>query len=186
MNPEQVSTFFALLAIIAGVGALAIFGIQLSWRGTERLADLRGTQWQTAMLAASLVALVATLGSLYLSEVAHFIPCNMCWYQRIAMYPIGPMLLFAWFRRDASIKPYVMLVAVLGALVSTYHVLLEIFPSLESSTTCGLVASCSTRWVEPLGIYTIPRMALSGFVAIIAALTLVPTPPVSSPETDLD
>ncbi len=186
MNPEQVSTFFALLAIIAGVGALAIFGIQLSWRGTERLADLRGTQWQTAMLAASLVALVATLGSLYLSEVAHFIPCNMCWYQRIAMYPIGPMLLFAWFRRDASIKPYVMLVAVLGALVSTYHVLLEIFPSLESSTTCGLVASCSTRWVEPLGIYTIPRMALSGFVAIIAALTLVPTPAVSSPETALD
>lgn len=186
MNPEQVSTFFALLAIIAGVGALAIFGIQLSWRGTERLADLRGTQWQTAMLAASLVALVATLGSLYLSEVAHFIPCNMCWYQRIAMYPIGPMLLLAWFRRDASIKPYVMLVAVAGALVSTYHVLIEIFPSLESSTTCGLVASCSTRWVEPLGIYTIPRMALSGFVAIIAALTLVPTPPVSSHETGLD
>ena len=185
MPPLQVSTFFALLAIIAGVGAVAIVGIQVVWRGSQRLGVLRDTQWQNAMLGASIVALVATLGSLYLSEVAHFIPCNMCWYQRIAMYPIGPMLLFAWFRRDASIKPYVMLVAVGGALVSTYHVLLEIFPSLESSTTCGLVASCSTRWVEPLGIYTIPRMALSGFVAIIAALTLVRTPPVSSPETAL-
>jgi len=182
MTTQTFSLFVALLTLGSLAGIAALVAIRLVGGPasglTEAIEPVR-------LPLAWAVAAVATLGSLYLSEVAHFIPCNMCWYQRIAMYPIGPMLLFAWFRRDASIKPYVMLVAVGGALVSTYHVLLEIFPSLESSTTCGLVASCSTRWVEPLGIYTIPRMALSGFVAIIAALTLVRTPPVSSPETAL-
>ena len=186
MTPQQVSTFFAILAIIAAAGAVAIFGIQIAWRGTQRLADLRETQWQTALLGAAIVAWVAALGSLYLSEVAHFSPCMWCWYQRIAMYPIGPMLLFAWFRRDASIKPYVLLIAVAGAMVSIWHVLVEIYPTLEA-TSCKIGIPCSISPVQPLGgAFTVPRMALCGFVAIIAALTLVPTPPVAGRDAALD
>jgi len=183
MNTDQVGTFFALLAIIAGAGALGVLALTLAWRGTERLAELRSTQWHTAMLAASIVAFASTLGSLYLSEVAHFTPCNMCWYQRIAMYPIGPLLLVAWFRRDTAIKLYMLSLACAGALISTYHVLIEIFPSLESSTTCGAIVSCTTSPITPLGgAFSVPRMALCGFAAIIAALSLVPATQAVQPD----
>lgn len=128
-----------------------------------------------------MVAAVMMAGSLYLSEVANFPPCRLCWYQRIAAYPLVPILSLAWARRDVRIRPYVLLLAGTGAVISSYHVLLERFPSLETGA-CELDNPCTVRWVERFGFLTIPVMALIGFAAIIVLVaTIAPDDPPHPP-----
>jgi hypothetical protein len=174
VSTDTVTLFFALLAVAAQLAALGLVVALV----TGRRAWLAETVGPSAQSLALLVAVVATLGSLYLSEVADFIPCTLCWYQRIAMYALVPILAVAVVRRD-HIRPYVLALAIPGGLISIYHVLVERFPDLDAGT-CSASVPCSFIWVERFGYLTIPAMALSGFV-LIALLAVVSTPPEESP-----
>ena len=173
MTTDAVTLWFALLAVVAQAAVVVLLAMHLAGR-RDAAAEWLGAN---AIGLAFAVALVATLGSLYLSEVAHFPPCRLCWYQRIAMYPLVPILGIAAVRRDLGVRPYAIAVAGIGAAISTYHVLVERFPSLESGS-CDPLNPCSIRWVERFGYLTIPAMALSGFVLIVVLLA---TPRRSAP-----
>jgi disulfide bond formation protein DsbB len=131
---------------------------------------LRDRLWdrtsEVALPLAAVVAVVATLGSLYESEVAGFVPCALCWYQRIAMYPMALILPIAALRGDRRVRVYALPIAVFGALISTYHYQLEWFPE-QGSPACTLEAPCTVVWVRELGFVSIPFMALCGFLAIV-------------------
>jgi disulfide bond formation protein DsbB len=139
------------------------------------LAGLRAMLGTQALQLAFVVALVATVGSLWLSYGAGFVPCRLCWYQRIAMYPMAVVLGIAALRRDVGVRVYALPVVLIGASISIWHMLIERFPSLESSTSCEVSNPCSIRWVERFGYITIPTMALSAFV-LIATLLLLARP----------
>ncbi|PYI56640.1 disulfide bond formation protein B [Paenibacillus flagellatus] len=112
------------------------------------------------------IALVATLGSLYFSEVKGYLPCKLCWYQRILMYPQVFLLGIAAVRKQLSIYVYVLPMTVLGAGISTYHYLMEKtdwFPS--NSFSCGIVP-CDAEYINWFGFVTIPFLALVAFVLI--------------------
>ncbi len=175
MGVETVSLFFALLTVgvqatVVAAAALFIGGrfsasiAELGRRGAAVLAD-------SALWLAWLVALVATLGSLYYSEVAGFIPCELCWYQRIAYYPFALILLVAAWRRDANIHRYVLPVVTIGGAISIFHYLLQVVPTIDAGA-CGVDVSCAGRWVWQFGYISMPMMALSGF-ALIALLVLI-------------
>ena len=72
----------------------------------EKLEQLRNEHSQEALFLAGFVALFAMMASLYLSEIANFIPCKLCWYQRIIMYPLAFLLIFAGMRGDFNIRIY--------------------------------------------------------------------------------
>jgi disulfide bond formation protein DsbB len=174
MTTDQASLFLALLAVVAEVGSL-VLAVTLVARALRPKAEwprevLSGVGPLALVLAAA-VATVAMLGSLYYSEVANFPPCRLCWYQRICMYPLVPILAIAAARRDRGVRWYALPLAVTGAAISTWHILVERFPSLESGA-CDPANPCSIIWVEKLGYLTIPTMALSGFVAIALLLVL--------------
>ncbi|HEY8108827.1 MAG TPA: disulfide oxidoreductase [Patescibacteria group bacterium] len=118
-------------------------------------------------------ALVATSGSLYFSEVAGYLPCLLCWYQRIAMYPLVIILAVGILRRDAKVYQYVLPLAIAGALVALYHVLLyyKVFP--ESEQTCRAGVSCTTEYIEWFGFVTIPLLSLGAFLVIIGCMVLL-------------
>lgn len=124
-----------------------------------------------ALRLAWLVAAIATAGSLYFSEVRHFTPCPLCWYQRIAMYPLVLVLAVATWRRDLGVRWYVLPVAVLGAGIGIYHYQLERFPHQEA-IACSAAVPCTTIWFERLGYITIPMMALSAFALVATILIL--------------
>ena len=170
MPIDTVTTFFALLALALQVFVIGVF---LSLSSSPLTPGLRekvlSALGPVALPGAVAIATVSMAGSLYLSEVAHFLPCKLCWYQRIAMYPTALLLGFAVVRRHRAIRPYATALCVLGALVSSYHILIERFPSLESST-CDPSNPCSLKWVEKFGYVTIPVMAFTGFVSIIVLL----------------
>lgn len=156
-----------LLAILTLVANAAVVVLVVGARSTRLRALVAGD----ALRLAWLVALVATAGSLFFSEVRHFEPCPLCWYQRIAMYPLVVVLGVAALRGDRAIRITVLPLAAIGALVSAYHYQLERFPHQEA-LACTSSVPCTTIWFEQLGFITIPYMALSAF-ALIAALLAI-------------
>lgn len=137
----------------------------------RRLCSLRASLAGLGTALGAAVAAVAMAGSLWFSEVAHFPPCELCWYQRIAMYPLAVVLTIAAVRGDRSIRPYAFVLAGLGAAVSIWHNIIETFPTLDGGS-CDPTNPCTLRWVEGLGFWTIPRMALAAFALVIVALAL--------------
>jgi disulfide bond formation protein DsbB len=114
---------------------------------------------------AFLVALTATLGSLYYSEIRHFTPCTLCWYQRILMYPMVIIALVGIVERDEFLPAFVLPFSIIGMLVSGYHYLVE-WGVAESPTACAVTIPCNFRWVNYFGFISIPLMALTAFVLI--------------------
>ena len=172
MTTSTMTLLFAVLAILAAAAAVILHAVR--WlpfpEARQRLGDLLDAQ---EIPLAFVVATVATIGSLYLSEVANFVPCRLCWYQRIAMYPLPILLGVAWWKRDDGVRRYALPLAVIGMAISTYHILVERFPSLEESGVCEVANPCSVRWVERFGFITIPTMALAAF-ALISGLLVYP------------
>ena len=175
MSIDAVTTFLALLAVLAVVVVVvSIVGwllVRVRGQLPQGVQSLRDGVGELALWGAFAVALTATLGSLYLSEVAHFPPCELCWYQRIAMYPLTVVLGVAALRRDAGVKWYVIPVAVIGAGISTYHYLLERFPDSVASG-CDVEVPCTVVWVWKFHFLSIPGMAWIGFAAIITLVLL--------------
>jgi disulfide bond formation protein DsbB len=161
--------FTALLAIIAAIGAVTLVIARFVPAGAQLIDAIRPARLWLAWL----VAAVSTTGSLYFSEVAHFAPCKLCWYQRIAMYPLALLLLIAALRRDSAIRRYAVPVAIVGGLLSCYHYVIEWYPSLEGATgSCDITVSCTAPWFRQFGFISLSLMALCGFAAIISLLTI--------------
>jgi disulfide bond formation protein DsbB len=125
----------------------------------------------TLLYLAWIIALVATVGSLFFSEVMQLPPCVLCWYQRVAMYPLVIIIGVGIVTRDPRMKNYALPVCLIGLAISVYHNLLyyELIP--ESITPCAEGVSCTSRQIEWLGFITIPLLALAAFIG--AALCLI-------------
>lgn len=171
MNTETASLFFALLSLLCVAAVIGIVGLALVGRSAPRsaAADLFGDLGRVALWLAGLVALVTTMGSLYFSQVAGFIPCELCWFQRIAMYPLALVLLVAAVRRDRDIWLYAVPLAAVGSVISIYHAQLQAFPA-QSSFCTSTGTPCTTRYVWEFHFVSLPFMALTAFALIITLL----------------
>lgn len=173
---DVVTLALALLAVVVQVALallLVLAAAALFWRpARRRLAALRDGLGGSELWLAWIVALTATLGSMFFSEVSHFIPCRLCWYQRIAMYPLSVILLVSALRRDVRVAFwYAFVFPLVGAGVAIYHLYIEANPDAES-TGCKIGAPCSTKWIDKFGYITMPGLALTAFAAIFALLLL--------------
>jgi len=111
-------------------------------------------------------AWVATAGSLYFSEVAGFVPCILCWYQRIFMYPLTLILAIGLLRRDRNLSVFALAFSLPGLGIASYHYLLEKTRLFDSAATCSAGVPCTTAWINWFGFITIPFLSLVGFLII--------------------
>ena len=153
---------FTVLLILGVVGTVTV-----RFAGPQ---TLRNELQQSALPLAWLVAITATAGSLYFSEVAGSTPCEFCWYQRIAMYPLVLTLGVAVRRQDPTVIYSAIPLAVVGALIALYHYQLPLFP--DQSSLCSSGAPCTFRWIETFEIVSIPLMAFVSFSLIIMLLLI--------------
>jgi disulfide bond formation protein DsbB len=172
---DAVSTVLASAAVVVQILLLIVLVVAVAaiWsRRARRLLDeARDTIMGSEIWIAWGFALVATAGSLFFSEVSQFIPCRLCWFQRIGMYPLAAILLIAAIRRDTRGGAlYGLPLAVFGAIVSIYHIYIEHHPEAETAS-CKIGAPCATKWIDKLGYITIPTLALTAFLAIIVLLS---------------
>ncbi|OIK15481.1 disulfide oxidoreductase [Bacillus sp. MUM 116] len=126
-----------------------------------------------SILVAWAAAIIATLGSLYFSEVRHFIPCTLCWYQRIFMYPLVIILGIAGYRNDLTIYRYVLPLSIIGMLISGYHTVLQKIPYLQQFEMCTSGVPCSKDYLNWLGFITIPLLAFAAFTIITISLIVL-------------
>ncbi|MDX1663764.1 MAG: disulfide oxidoreductase [Candidatus Promineifilaceae bacterium] len=127
---------------------------------------------QYGVAFALVVALIATLGSLYYSEIRDFIPCVLCWYQRILMYPLTLIILVGLILRDELLPWYVLPLSLTGIFVSTYHYLTQL-GIISTTDVCRAGVPCAVRYVNHFGFVTIPFMALIAFTLISATMLLL-------------
>lgn len=119
------------------------------------------------------VSLIATFGSLFLSEIAKYTPCEFCWFQRIFMYPLTIILGVAYFSRARDVERYVLPLTLVGGLISIYHNYLQraANPFVPCSAV-GFSVSCTEKFFTYYGYITIPFMALTAFVTIFLLMLL--------------
>lgn len=126
----------------------------------------------TIIFLCFLIVTVATLGSLFFSEIMHFIPCSMCWYQRIFLYPLVLIFLVNLLYPDDKVFKYAISLIGVGFLISLYHNLLmwDIIP--ESIVPCVSGVPCSTVYINWFGFITIPFLSLITYSLLLILLIL--------------
>lgn len=122
---------------------------------------------ENAIYIAFLQSWLATLGSLYFSEIKGLVPCQFCWYQRIFMYPLALIFAIAIIRKDKNVAYYALPLSIIGALIAMYHYLIQ-WTSLRdiNPVSCSLVSECSQKQIVYLGFITIPFFSFVAFVII--------------------
>jgi disulfide bond formation protein DsbB len=174
----DVSTVTLLLGVAAIVGIVTLIWLAIMFvisRVSEPVRfgfeGMRERFTPSAIVAAWIPALLAMIGSLYYSEIVHYQPCTLCWYQRIAMYPLVLILGIAAWRRDLGVRIYAIPLAAVGAAISAYHYLLEWFPALDTGA-CTVGIPCTQVWFRQFGFVSMPLLALIAFLLVIAFLLL--------------
>ena len=162
-----------LVALLLLVGLLALFGVRgpLDW--------VRRVLWGYELWAAFVVAAIATGGSLFYSEIANFLPCDLCWFQRICMYPLSILTLLMAWQNDNRAARYLLPLPIVGAGVSIYHMLIQ-YKVISEPTAClasAPGAGCGTNWIAgrpdaSFGYLSIPTLALTAFLLLIGFLVL--------------
>ncbi|HEV8097609.1 MAG TPA: disulfide bond formation protein B [Gaiellaceae bacterium] len=160
-----------LVALGIVVGVLALVGI----RGP--LDAIRNLLWGYELWGAFVVAAIATGGSLFYSQVAGFIPCEFCWFQRMMMYPLSILTLLIAVRGDNRAARYLIPLPVVGAGTSIYHMLLEHHVIKEPGACTLTGGGCTANWIalHSFGYLTIPTLALTAFLLLIGFLVLAST-----------
>jgi disulfide bond formation protein DsbB len=124
------------------------------------------------ILFAWIVSLAATGGSLFLSEIMGYVPCALCWYQRIFMYPLVFILGRAAIRDDRTITGYALPLSIIGGIIALYHYANQKVPGLADIAPCTAGVPCHTDYLDWFGVITIPLMALAAFLLITVFLVL--------------
>lgn len=167
----------AIVAALVLIGLLGLAGLRAP------LAALRTALWGYELWAAFVVAALATGGSLFFSEIAGFVPCDLCWFQRICMYPLSLLLLFAAYHGDHKFARYLIPLPLVGACVSVYHLLVENQVVSEPNACKIGGAGCAVKWINEFGYMTIPTLALTGFLLLIGFLSLAAAGGAEEPAT---
>ncbi|MEK7195546.1 MAG: disulfide oxidoreductase [Patescibacteria group bacterium] len=165
---SSVNSLLSVLTVFAQIASVVVLMeiVIKKTKGSE--SSLSRFVSKNYLLLMFIVALVATLGSLFYSEVAGFEPCKLCWFQRILMYPQVLLLGMALWKKDPSVVKYSIALSSIGAVIAIYHYLLQrgMAPGLPCAAV-GYSVNCSKVFVMNFGYITIPLMAFSAFALIL-------------------
>ena len=138
------------------------------------MPDTLAPRAQIALMLAFLIALAATLGALFIGEVLGRMPCTLCWYQRIAMFPLVVILGLAALRDDTGARLTAALLALTVLAVAIWHsgLYAGIIPkAIAPCTKDG--PSCTDAAAQTVLGLPLPYLSLLAFAAILACLTQV-------------
>lgn len=117
---------------------------------------------ENLLLVAWSISLIATVGSLFFSEGMEFIPCKLCWYQRIAMYPQVILLGITFLKKDYQCILHIIPISAIGLLISLYHYVIQNMTFANKATSCGLIP-CNAQYIDWFGFVTISFLSFVSF-----------------------
>jgi disulfide bond formation protein DsbB len=131
----------------------------------DATTDTTRPDWML-LFATWLLATGATLTSLFLSEIVQIPICDLCWYQRIFMYPLVPILALGLFPHDPKVVRYALVLVAMGWLTALFHLLLIAGLIPEAAQPCVQGVPCSETHVALFGFLNIPTMSLLTFTIL--------------------
>lgn len=161
----------AILVLLAQI-TLVLFLILLYFKKKNKLLEqIHEKIAEDGQNLALVFATAATAGSLFYSQIIGYVPCELCWYQRIFMYPLTLLIAASIYKKQKDFFDYVLPMALIGSVISIYHYGIQF---LNFSAICGVTnaASCSERSSMYFGYITIPLMALTAFVSVAICMYL--------------
>ena len=175
MDGVQLLSILTLLSNIAFIVLVGLFIVSKTLKSAKRVWNpIEKYLTKNSLKFSLLVSSVATLGSLYFSEVRAFDPCKLCWIQRIFMYPLPLILGITIWKKINKVYYYVLPLAIIGGIIAAYHYYYQVTGSaLIPCSTVGFSASCSERFFTYWGYITIPWMSLSAFTYIASLMHLL-------------
>lgn len=171
---ELITKILSLLTLFgdaAIVFLLLIIFAAKAYNNSEFLKNLVRFFSRRAVLFSFLVALGGTLGSLFYSEIVGFLPCLLCWWQRIFLYPQVVFLAIALWKKERIFENISLVFSSIGGLIAVYHSYLQFGGSPFIPCSAG-GASCAQRFFLEFGYITIPTMSLTAFGIIIVLLLI--------------
>lgn len=165
---ELIKNSLPPLTVVANVIFVLILGLWIAEKAMKKEFKVMNYVRKHLLVFSVLVALTATGGSLFYSEVLGYNPCKLCWLQRIFMYPQAIILPMAHMLGDKKIFRYTVVLSVFGIVLAIYHYLLQV--GVLVSTNCSVVGfslSCSETFFKHYGYITIPFMSISAFALLI-------------------
>lgn len=129
-----------------------------------------GTVCSGILLGAWVIALVSSLGALFIGEVLGQTPCVLCWYQRAFMFPLAVVLGVASYRMEFAVWRYALPLAAIGGLIAAYHSALYAGVIPTPLVPCGAGSSCTDTGMTIFGGVPIPYLSLAAFIAIASLL----------------
>jgi len=136
---------------------------------TDAAADRQQAAW-LLVFAGWIVATAATLGALFFSEVMELPPCVLCWYQRIAMFPLVLLLPLGLFPFDPKIVRYALPLALAGGAIAAFQMLLVIGVIPEAIRPCSQGVPCAEVQIAWFGFVSIPLLSLVAFATLCGLL----------------
>ncbi len=124
----------------------------------------------TLIFFAWLIATASTLGALFLGEVMGYTPCVLCWYQRIAMFPLVLVLAAGLLPFDPRVVRYALPLAIAGLGLALFHLALTAGWIPENIQPCQQDVPCATISVVWFGFVTIPLLSVLSFSFITGLL----------------
>jgi len=167
MDPSLPNRFFALVTVLILVADVGLVVVLMGRRGVLR----RAGDWLDEVLGGAtlwlawIVAAGALAGSLFYSEIVGFQPCQLCWYQRFAWYPLVLVLLIAAIRRSPRLGTWALPLVAIGWGLSVYHYTIQLFPNLDAGA-CTTDVPCTARWIWEFGFVSIPLMSFAGLTLV--------------------
>lgn len=160
----------AVLTIIAQI--VTLFLLVLWFKNRKKQSKLYKNVKRFTLPYAFVTAMLATFGSLYYSEIAHFEPCKYCWFQRILMYPLFPIIWIGMKLKDKNLKKYVLSLSIPGTLLAGYHYLTQLGLLPSTCLATGYSVGCAKVFVMTFGYITIPMMSFTAFLLITVIMLL--------------
>jgi disulfide bond formation protein DsbB len=170
MTPESLIFNQALswLTVVSNIFIVAIF-VSLLTKKSDASRKFLSFIKKYSYSGAFLFSFAGVLGSLIYSNFIGLEPCLLCWVQRIFLYPIAILLFVALVKKEKVMTDYILGLAIPGALVALYHSFTQLGEiSLTNCTSIG--GSCSVVYFINLGYITIPFMAFTVFITVIALM----------------
>ena len=162
-NATPIVGFLTLLSNIIFVGVLAIIIVH-----AETRAKLYAFVHKYILELLFWAVLGAVVGSLVYANIIGFPPCDLCWYQRIFMYPQLIILFIAMRRKDKSVIDYLVPLSVIGGVIALYHSFIQWGFSIGPLIGCASVGGeCAKVYVREFSYITIPFMSFTVFAYII-------------------
>ena len=172
---EQLNHYLSLATIIGGIAIVIFAGLVTYYALTNKKNKFLGMVSGYVLPLGFLTTLFGTFLTLYYEYGLQYLPCDLCWYQRIFLYPQVFMFAYAWYKKDTGILPYTFILSVVGLIIAIYHHMLQIgFDLYKPCSTALFAVSCAKPSFVEFGFVTFPFMAvvLFGFLSVVVVCAI--------------